>query len=390
MEARFGRIILQQVDKALQEEPSRDALFWLLQIVDPSLDKEGFCNERKRASTFRQLKLLIHPDKNNDDKQHATKRFQDVQTFFDQCTGTGLHKQRTRRKKQHTNMNLPSYFHVNGKWAFLASHALGINGPPHVFWDCRVSGQELELTMAYKCINCRGTIAHGKTTEVTYNYHHVVEASAKTAKELFEDFGGSKPLGSVNEIKEEIMARGPVVSTSFCYSQPFFEASAHATDFQNGLVGSNHALLIVGWQQTACGEVWLVRSKNGATDIPIAIGQYSLEEDVIAPVSDLSNRPWQEPKKAFDVPRLPAEWYSWTYIQMYCDDNELQHLFKALGTSVISSVNKKVPFVIRESEKKARSRWAYLTDLEWIEAGNNWKVKANFFDDERTKGNGWT
>jgi len=55
MEARFGRIIFQPVDKGLEAEPSRDALLVLLRIADPSVTETDLGDEQKPISAFRNL-----------------------------------------------------------------------------------------------------------------------------------------------------------------------------------------------------------------------------------------------------------------------------------------------------------------------------------------------
>ena len=71
--------------------------------------------------------------------------------------------------------------------------------------------------IAFKCINYRGAIAHGKKTELSYQYDCVVAWEKSTnARDVFYNYGGgSKELKSIEEIKDEIMQNGPVVSSSF-------------------------------------------------------------------------------------------------------------------------------------------------------------------------------
>ncbi|CAB9499748.1 expressed unknown protein [Seminavis robusta] len=383
MEGRFGRIILQQVDRVLLEEPSRDALLSLLKIADPALESEELPDERKRKSAFRQLQLLIHPDKHNGDGQ-ATKRFQDAKSFFDMCI-TVLHKRRCTQIPT-PSVNLPSEFHVCEEWPFLANGALGPIRNPTVPPNTALDERTLELTIAFNCINCRGAIAHGKRTELFYNDEDVTEASVQTAKDLFEeDFDSAVDLESIDEIKEAIMERGPVVSTSFRLTQSFLNAGDHAHEFEAGLVNSNHAILIVGWKQTAFGEMWLVRSYKGSQDIPIAMGQFSLEEEVLEPDAPMSIFPWQDEEKCFDHDNLPDIWYSQSAIWMPCKEDQLQNLFKALGCSVHTALRKKIEFVIREEDVPARSRYAYLTDLEWVQEEKEWLAHATFCDEFWTK-----
>jgi len=84
MEVRFGKIIVQQVDCALKEEPGRDSLLILLKIAEPALLDADLTDTSTRESALRSLKLLVHPDKHPSDPT-STKRFQDTQAFYDQC-----------------------------------------------------------------------------------------------------------------------------------------------------------------------------------------------------------------------------------------------------------------------------------------------------------------
>ena len=242
--------------------------------------------------------------------------------------------------------------------------------------------------IAFKCINYRGAIAHGKKTELSYQYDCVVAWEKSTnARDVFYYYGGgSKELKSIEEIKDEIMQNGPVVSSSFHFSQAFLNAGDHSHLFEANLMDQRHAILIVGWKQIASGEMWLARTSKSSTknddDISIAMGQFSLEVDVHAPSCDLSDRYWQNNDRAFDIPNIPTDWYSWFNIQSRCSGSDLERLFKALGCSWKTATSSKQLFVVRDPTKKARSRYAYLTDIEWIEASNDWDIDATFCDQE--------
>ena len=376
MEARFGRLILQHVDKALGKEPSREALLDLLQIADPSFTEDDIDNETKRSSTLRSLKLLVHPDKHAGGGT-ATKRFQDTQTFFDKCESC-LHRRTKKARKEHrSSKTLPPHFHITDKWPYLENahkHPIAPNG--------NVDGKTVQRIIAYKSVNCRGAIAHGKRTELGYGFSCVTKQSGKSAANVFDDHGGHKSFDSADAIKEEIMNRGPVVSTSFRLSDAFLNAGDHAHAFEASLVNQEHAVLIVGWKLTAFGEMWLIRSSKKSCDIPIALGQYSLEEEVLAPSSDFSNKPWQKPQKAFDISMSTDDWYSWSTLDAVVTSEELESIFKILECSWQEVIILKPSLVIRQEGKIARSRYAYPEDIEWVASSKEWSVQFAFCDDK--------
>lgn len=377
MEARFARIVLKQVDQALSEEPSRETLLGLLHIADPSFADKDVCVDKKRESVLRSLNLLIHPDKDPGDRK-AKKRFQDTRLFYDKCL-PHLHSTKKMKRKRDTSPGsdaFPLQFHTQDKWPFLASVIKTPRPAPLDALDAKM----VATIVAYKCVNCRGAIAHGKRTELVYDDSNVEKNSAQSARQALGGFGGCKTLSLIGEIKQEIMLQGPVVSASFQLEKAFLNAGDNAHAFESSLVGQNHAVLIVGWKQTAFGEMWLVWSLKGNEDIPISIGQYALEEDVLAPSSDLSDRPWQNQEKAFDLNDLPGDWYTWPSFATSEVSGKLESLFKALGCSWATALSSKTPFVVREAKNIARSRYAHLTDIEWIESEKQWKISANFCD----------
>jgi Papain family cysteine protease len=370
MEARFGRIIIQHVDKALEVEPSRDALLVLLRIADPSFTETDLGNERKRISAFRNLQLLIHPDKHSGDAK-ATQRFQSSQNFYEKAVSRL--NQKKRKVLSPRGVDVPLQFHVQDKWKHLSK----VTSQPVVPNSDTLKADLLEKLIAYKCINYRGAIAHGKQTELCCCYNDVVTASAKSAQKIFQSFGGCTSLDTIDEIKQEIMTHGPVVSTSFNLTKSFYEAGCLAPQFFPTNFG-RHPLLIVGWQQAAHGEMWLVRTFKGNNDVSISIGQYSMEEEVLAPTSDLSNYPWQSEEKVYETDGLSSDWYGWPGILLHCKSDKLEALFKSLGCSMITATTRREEFVIRESKTKARSRYAYLNDIEWDEKKKKWKLSATF------------
>jgi hypothetical protein len=366
MEARFGRIILRQVDKALEEEPNREALLNLLQIADPSFQESDLGNPSRQEKAVRALKLLIHPDKHKND-QSATERFQKTQNFFEQALQAPGESHNGRKKRKRSTA---THFHVQDPWPFL-SH---LHKEPVAPASITPDAVQLEKMIAYKCINYRGAIAHGKNTELRYDFNSVQTNAAESAIQLFQGHGGYKQLHTVQEIKDELQTRGPVISTSF-------HLQAFLNSHEDELSMSCHPVLIVGWKETE----WLVRTFKGDTDICIAIGQYSMEEQVLAPTHDFTDEMWQKEDKVYVAPGLPSpDWYHWTAIILTCSSSKLEALFQDLNCSWGTALANREPFVIREETNKARSRYAHLTDIAWDRDKKQWQISADFCDEEWT------
>lgn len=414
VEDRSHRILLQRIDQILSTNPSREALLDLLQFGDPKIVDASLKDEAKRKKALKLLKLLIHPDKCGGDN-FATKRFQDVDNFFSKClkrlhvkkqpasgfgsspfgssgfggasTGFGFGTSKNRhRSKSRTRSTLPANWHINDKWPLLDFAAPNEPVAP-TFGN--LDTPIIEKTMAYKCINYRGTIVHGKGTELEFNFvDNVNSIHARSAQDVFHDYGGHKTLCSIEEIKQEIMQGGPVVSTSFHLTQEFLwnaQNQGNKPCFEPSQAGKEHAVMIVGWKTTSLGQMWLVqtpRSQKGRQgDVGIFTGQFSIEDEVLAPASDLSNKPWQEDDSVLDVPRLPKDWYTYTpAIVVHCTSTRLESLFKSLGCSWSQAVGQRKPFVIREADRIARSRYAHLQEIEWAEDKSQWKITAVFED----------
>ena len=179
------------------------------------------------------------------------------------------------------------------------------------------------------------------------------------------------------------MTRGPVVSTSFILSRAFLNACEHSTSFDASLIDQAHPIVLVGWKLSPYGETWLVRSVDGSShDIPIAFGQFSIDDECMAPLDSFEQTPWQDHTKAVDIfmgaaaDAAVADWYSWKGIETFVDHGGLAAFAKALGGSIFGKGN----IVLRDKDKIARSRWAILTDVSWSDEYKKWKVTATFVD----------
>lgn len=173
----------------------------------------------------------------------------------------------------------------------------------------KITSKNLPALLACRCLNSRGAIVHGrritKSFDVTQMEKYASAANSKnsvrdvfdlvcgTTLEEEEDkdgkvkvnkkvLAGTKELTSIEEIKQEIMTNGPVISTSFVLLEAFYDmisltngagaggtaggsgsgsngTSEACTLFTKERIGQFHELLIVGWNMTTTGEVWQVQ-----------------------------------------------------------------------------------------------------------------------------------
>jgi hypothetical protein len=244
----FRRIFLDQVEHTIQEDPSREALLALLRLATPGLESLGSSSETKKM--FKTLMLRVHPDKHPNDVQRATRLCQEVTPFFEACLVSSPSKKRQRtpsssaaRQRSPNSTAYPLEFNALNKWPHMQ-----LNSP---YATADMTAEAMSLAVGYQCINARGAIAHGKTPELIYDNDCTDPLSnEESVRDAFFTYG-VKELQGVDEIKEEIMNRGPVVSTSFCPSDAFLSKS---------IIGKSRSchqsdIIIIGWKQLSTGEV---------------------------------------------------------------------------------------------------------------------------------------
>jgi hypothetical protein len=229
MEDRFRRNFVKQIDnllRTLQEEnddpPGREELVLLLGFADPGCFTLSDCsNTVKREKMLKKLKLLVHPDKHpTTEKVAATQRFQNVQTLYDKCvqnlarpwkkSKSSSSSSFNRKKRSSTSSTtsittFPDTYHIIVTWSFLDRVTLEPMWPI----GCH-SFVYLSRTLAYRCLNIRGAIAHGRCpTELVFTFPtHVVGTSTNntnTVSQVFDTCGGTKTLHSIDEIKTELV-----------------------------------------------------------------------------------------------------------------------------------------------------------------------------------------
>jgi len=275
------------------------------------------------------------------------------------------------------DLPLPLEFNALETWPHLRS----VKHPMLPSPEDDISSEELAKLMAYRCINHRGTIAHGRMTQLSYQMDRVRSSDAESVDEVFEKFGGSKELigSSYEEIKNEIMHHGPVVSATFEMSQEFLDITEYDSCFAESRLGNVHEVLIFGWKLTPVGAVWLVKGLHGPTDkdefIPISFGQFGIDDVCLAPKNSFDNHPWQDAKECVDAHTSDRpDWLHWPGMSLFMNDSELRSLGKCIKVGIYKAIEDERSFVVRDVKKIARSRKFLLKEVTWNEASGKWKV----------------
>ena len=436
----FRSLFLRQVRAILSSTPSRETLRQLLAMADPEVTDEDLDNEAIRTRVLKELRKRVHPDKHpNDDT--ATGIFQDVPPFYEACCGR-LHvpvgatsqnaqtplrssssvNQKETKMAQTTTANdgssstttwsevsFPSEFTVTDTWPFMPlCHPVAPQAGMLFENNNNDNDSALELLLAYQCINARGAVAHRARPGLFFGWNKVAaEPHGTTAEQLWQKkFRGARRFGEdgnnssatstttiANQIKEELMSRGPVVSVSFVLSPVLKQHNGSAIGeafFWQHRMNQTHAVMIVGWKLTAFGEVWLVyppRVSGGIAKhksvsdilIPIAFGQFGIDTLCLAPASDLLDKVWQPgPFLDLNLSKWPDKWMGWKKCDVHLTSNELQRLSECLGTGFVAAATsgRKEPlrFVLRDEKKLAHSRAFCLKDVQWNPVKKLWKI----------------
>lgn len=360
------QVFLDQVKAVIAKEASQDALYELLKIATPTLNKHDILDTSTRTSAFHTLQLHVHPDSHP--SSNTTSLYQDVQTFYDDCCD--LVKTGKRTKDYGAGDDFPPHFHVRDKWPFLNLTTLSQESRG-------VQDDSLTALVITQCMNSRGAIAHGNMTENTF----VTESMRKytSVQAAFEHNGGSKYLTSIADIKKELFQNGPVVSTSFILDA-FLAAAGESSPmtFLPSRIGQQHELLIVGWKLTTFAEVWLALPLNGQLDpIQIAFGNFGIDETCVAPKDSFENFPWQK-GPYLDLSFSSKDWMGWDTMEVLINGSELQSLGRCFESGLIKAAGKdKEPFVIRDKNKLAHSRLYGLNDVALDEKKAMWKVSVS-------------
>jgi len=401
-----GGNVFSQVAAVICKRPSRENLFELLRLVekqqDDEITMETVENGPKRSKLYKALRVQLHPDKHPNNPQ-ATKLFQNLDPFYTNCVLTlGHHGGSVDRRKSHSSRKalsrseqqnklvqrkkktspppstnrFPPGFDVRNKWPQIDFDRAYT--PPKVCTEIDISS-----IIAYQCMNARGAIAHNR--KIT-RYLSTKELKGPChAREIFDGYGGCVHLRTSDEIKREIMIRGPVVSVSFAPTELFMSTNQQAKVLVPPSPSlRRHAVLISGWKQTSFGEIWLVESFRRypsmmeSSSIQVAAGQFGIDDECIAPMNDFLSIAWdQEPAFDADLSNHP-DWETFTGIKLSISSDQLEKLGDCFTDgSFINAVAKKSRFVIRDSCKIARSKPCYLKDVQWT--SGVWKIWIRFF-----------
>lgn len=199
--------------------------------------------------------------------------------------------------------------------------------------------------------------------------------------EVLDKHGGYRTIsgGKVDEIKVELIYRGPVISFSFIPTKNL------AAKFPDCIIDSrikkHHYCLLVGWKLTEFGEVWLVQSYHGNKLMEIPVGQYNIEETIIFPKDDFKNVTWQQGPYFDKDMSNHKDWFECSEIDFKLSSSELEDFVCIFGNLGISQIiTDKVRFVIRDVNCVAHSRSCKLADVSFDRKKKMWKLLCSFND----------
>jgi hypothetical protein len=442
----FRQFFLDTVGRVITQPPSEESLLELLQIVSPNLTYDQLLSSRseERKKIFKSLILRIHPDKHPKNAS-VTTLFQNVQSFYNDCSdifhssaltklpspqsGACRNAKRRRRQSKPTN-HFPHEFSIYSKWSHLdifhnvddistnsddptsdanentnSEKSDNKKSYPYPYPpNKQISKNTLALFQAYKCIHARGALVHGKQITKYFPWEDIDEhAKAHNGiSDVFNLYGGTKELKTVEEIKEELITNGPVVSASFHLTNAYLdqlqnEKKAFATEFLdrgkggdgNGSSSNNnsvkHAVLIVGWKLTPFGEAWKVQylfdrygtsgtststSESEVAVVHIGFGQFNIDNLCLVPKSNLENMPWQHgPYFDADFSDAPR-WRDWKEMDLPSSESELVLLGKCFKNGLFSGEK----IVIRDRKKVAHSASYFVKNVRWDDDAREWII----------------
>eukprot|EP00555_Chaetoceros_dichaeta_P014286 CAMPEP_0198256894 /NCGR_PEP_ID=MMETSP1447-20131203/6688_1 /TAXON_ID=420782 /ORGANISM="Chaetoceros dichaeta, Strain CCMP1751" /LENGTH=485 /DNA_ID=CAMNT_0043943645 /DNA_START=45 /DNA_END=1502 /DNA_ORIENTATION=- len=468
----FRQFFLDTIETILQEEPNDESLYKLLRTTSPNLSLDQVNsrsvsdsssssssstiltstsssnnNEKgseRRSKALRTLKSRIHPDKHPHDKR-ATYLFQNVQIFYDDCCATielstsssssssskstattnrGNRKRRQRSDDPLSEQRFPLEFDAMEKWPHMKLHHPKIPSNDRDGTKATTTpttpthnvSNTLPSIQAFKCLNGRGALAHGRPITRHFLWTDVEQRRPEfdSVQDVFDSIAkGTRELRSVDQIKEEILTQGPVVSTSFRLTDPYLQQIKNleaAGNIANGTpdaemeadsnqalcggfvkdrVDQEHELLIVGWGITSFGEVWKVlplweantediHDNNDTTQhlIPpltlIGIGQFGIDRLCLAPKISLDHLSWQlGPYFDSDFSDAP-KWRDWKEMDLPLTPREFQNLATCFEKGLIHAANSNLCFVIRDQTRLAHSASYRLKEFRWEESTLEW------------------
>lgn len=174
---------------------------------------------------------------------------------------------------------LPLEWHVRDYWPYLEER--GETSLPYLP-DGEKEDLQAWAAAAMAVINMRGAAWHGRTPTRFYSMDDMYKWGGETQEPsaVFDKhFGGHRVLDDVTQIKEELMANGPVAAS-------YLRKSSE----RNGV--------LLGWERVRGGkEVWILRESwgrgSGKKTKKIKVGSRGIEDNVVAPEMSMSEKRWQ-------------------------------------------------------------------------------------------------
>ncbi|GFH50073.1 predicted protein [Chaetoceros tenuissimus] len=406
MKNRLAELILEQIEAVLEREPSEDALFDLLRIASPKISRESLTDEK----LYKKLILQIDVNKKSSLYERADKVVKALDTFYKEClkdakqtctsktkkeTSTTSSSAASRKRSLSDDERTEERSKKKGKVDPLSSKKFPLNFSaleklPFLqkqrakpFRKELSKKEHLEADVAFQCINLRGAIVHGRGPSVVYNAEG--DDKEKSVHKIFEKNGGINSLTSIESIKDELMKRGPVVSTSFRLSESFLESeTSRSRHFDKKLKDKVHPVLIVGWTNTAIGEAWNIISTTAkkATHVhQVAFGQLNIDEDCIAPNNNFNSWTWQEgPFFQVEIDKNDSKWLVEDKLNVVVSSEQLCELSTAVGGDFVQAANERKMFTLQNIRKPAHSRSCYLQKVSFF-TGDKWNVLVKFRDE---------
>lgn len=395
----FRLFFLESIQATIQQDASQEALLALLKFAAPSLtiDEMLAMPPKDRGRLMKVLRTRIHPDKHPNESS-VTEIFQNVQIFYDECivnlskgssTRDRDSKASKRRRKRSqsgqlaTGKTYPSNYSCFDQWPYMKECITTVARSDKPKSLHMPNANVLPAYQAYRCINSRGSVAHGRIITRHEVFGDVEKKSEKkySVQEIFDSFGGAKELETIETIKDELMNCGPVVSASFRLLDAYLERlNVSENSFVREAGGDTHELLIVGWCLTPYGEAWQVEPIMNDTDvasqiIEIGFGQFDIDEVVLAPDNSLEYISWQ-PGPYFDYDFSDVEnWREWKEMDLPIGENDLKDLAKCFSSGLMSGE----AFVLRDEKKHAHSGTYKVKNIRWEEETKEWFIQVNQF-----------
>ena len=358
---------VEKVDYMLGKEPTKEAFHVLLSLSTPTLTAGELLEKTSRKVAMDKLIDEVSALNDSSSVKDNISRLGKVIEFIDRCESNL--KKSTGKRKANPNSPpasppvFPDKFHVHNMWPFLNLHTVAPCGTVDNRSNCE--------NVAIRCMNARGTIAHGQQVETPIAMEDNVEDLSVT--QIFDKLGGgTKHLTSVKAIQQELMEHGPVVSTSFVPCR-LYPTANHPVSLIKTNVPAKHAVLIVGWEVRGFVEMWLVqRISNGSIDSstpPFWVGfrSFGIDDHCVAPKSLFENHSWQHGPH-FDALYLPDGWMQCPAIEVAYPSIGLQTVDEEKGLLEHQAL------VVRDKKRIAHSRRYRVTNFRWLEHAGHWDV----------------